>query len=171
MRVLGVDPGTICLGYGVLDDNNGETAAVHYGVITAPKRYSLGERLSFIYRMLEEIVSHYQPGAVAIEQPFVARNVRSAIAIGQAQAIAILSAANAGIPVYEYTPARIKQSVSNYGAGSKEQIQEMVRLLLRLPETPQPTDAADALAVALCHLSDVRLGNLMAGQTRKGSKR
>lgn len=167
MRVLGVDPGTVNLGYGILDDYDGVTTAVKYGVITAPKRSPIAERLSFLYWGLEEIVSFHRPDVLAVEQPFVALNARTAIAIGQAQAIAILSAANCGIPVYEYAPARIKQNVSNYGAGSKEQVQEMVKLLLRLPEAPHPADAADALAVALCHLNEVRLGNLLAKQNGK----
>ncbi len=117
-----------------------------------------------MYNQLLEIVSRYQPDAVAVEQPFVAKNVKSALAIGRAQAVAILAAANKGIPTYEYTPARIKQSVANYGASSKEQIQEMVRLQLGLSQIPQPSDAADALAVALCHLSEIHLSNLLAKQ-------
>jgi crossover junction endodeoxyribonuclease RuvC len=101
---------------------------------------------------------------VAVEQPFVAKNVRSTLAIGKAQAVAILAAANRGIPSYEYTPAQVKQSVANYGAGSKEQVQEMVKLLLGLSQVPQPSDAADALAVAICHLRETYLSNLLAEQ-------
>jgi crossover junction endodeoxyribonuclease RuvC len=104
------------------------------------------------------------PDAIAVEEPFVAKNVKSALAIGRAQAVAILVAANQSIPCFEYTPAQVKQRVSNYGAGSKEQIQEMVRLQLGLEETPQPSDAADALAVALCHIGEIRLNNLLARQ-------
>ena len=99
-----------------------------------------------------------------IEQPFVARNVKSALAVGKAQAVAILAAANRGISTYEYTPTQVKQRVANYGASSKEQIQEMVKLQLGLSQTPQPSDAADALAVAICHLHETHLSNLLAEQ-------
>ncbi|MBI3930938.1 MAG: crossover junction endodeoxyribonuclease RuvC [Chloroflexi bacterium] len=162
MRILGIDPGTITMGYGAIETADGDIALINYGALTAPARSSIGERLSYLYRQLLEIVSRYQPDAVAIEQPFLAKNVKSALAIGRAQAIAILAATNQGIPTYEYTPAQIKQRVTNYGASSKEQIQEMVRLQLGLSQLPQPSDAADALAVALCHLSEIHLSNLLA---------
>ena len=165
MRILGIDPGTIAMGYGAIESKDDEVALVDYGALTAPARSSIGERLSYLYNQLLEIVSRYQPDAVAIEQPFMAKNVKSALAIGQAQAIAILAATNKGIPTYEYTPTQIKQRVANYGASSKEQIQEMVRLQLGLSQIPQPNDAADALAVALCHLSEIHLSNLLAQQT------
>ncbi|MCK4387133.1 MAG: crossover junction endodeoxyribonuclease RuvC, partial [Dehalococcoidia bacterium] len=116
------------------------------------------------YGRLLEIILRYQPEVVAVEQPFVAKNVRSALAIGRAQAVAILAAANSKIPSYEYTPTQIKRMVANYGASSKEQVQEMVKLQLGLPEIPQPSDAADALAVAICHLREIHLSNLLAEQ-------
>jgi crossover junction endodeoxyribonuclease RuvC len=111
-----------------------------------------------------DIIRRHRPEAVAVEQPFVSKNVRSAMAIGRAQAIALLAAAGEGIPAYEYTPAEVKQRVADYGASSKEQIQEMVRLQLGLAEVPQPNDAADALAVAICHLREVHVSNLLASQ-------
>jgi crossover junction endodeoxyribonuclease RuvC len=120
--------------------------------------------LSYLYNHLLEITSRYQPDAVAVEQPFVAKNVKSALAIGRAQAVAILAAATKGVPAYEYTPAQVKQRVANYGASSKEQVQELVRLQLGLTQVPEPSDAADALAVALCHLSEMHLSNLLAQQ-------
>jgi len=164
MRVLGIDPGTVTMGYGVIEDSNDEIALVTYGALTRPPRSPIGERLSYFYNELLEVISHCQPEAVAIEQPFVAKNVKSALAIGRAQAVAILAAANRGIPTYEYTPAQVKQRVANYGASSKEQIQEMVRLQLGLSEVPQPSDAADALAIAMCHLREVHLNRLLAEQ-------
>ncbi len=164
MRVLGIDPGTIIMGYGVIESGEDEAALVDCGALTTPLRSPIGERLSFLYNKLLEIISRHQPDAVAVEQPFVAKNVRSALAIGRAQAVAILAAANNGIPTYEYTPTQIKQRVANYGASSKEQIQEMVKLQLGLSQVPQPSDAADALAVALCHLSETHLSNLLAKQ-------
>ena len=164
MRILGIDPGTVAMGYGVLESRDDKTTLIDYGVLTTKARSPIGERLSFMYNKLLEIISKSQPDAVAIEQPFVAKNVKSALAIGKAQAIAILAAANKGIPSYEYTPTQIKQRVANYGASSKEQIQEMVRLQLELAQVPQPNDAADALAVALCHLGEIHLSNLLAKQ-------
>ncbi|MFC2010970.1 crossover junction endodeoxyribonuclease RuvC [Chloroflexota bacterium] len=164
MRILGIDPGTIAMGYGAIESKDDEIALINCGALIAPARSPIGERLSCLYNQLIEIVSRYQPDAVAIEQPFMAKNVKSALAIGQAQAIAMLAATNKGIPTYEYTPTQIKLSVTNYGTSSKEQIQEMVRLQLGLSQIPQPTDAADALAVALCHLSEIHLSNLLTKQ-------
>jgi crossover junction endodeoxyribonuclease RuvC len=167
MRVLGIDPGTITTGYGVVESRNDEIALVECGVLVSRQRSPIGERLSYIYRELLKVIQRHQPDTVAVEQPFVGDNVRSALAIGRAQAIALLAAANKGIPAYEYTPAQIKQMVTNYGASSKEQIQEMVRLQLGLAEAPQPDDAADALAVAICHLRQIHLSNLLAGQKER----
>ncbi len=164
MRVLGIDPGTIVMGYGVIDSKDDEITLVDYGALTCPLRSPIGERLSYLYNKLIEIISRYQPEVVAVEQPFVAKNVKSALAIGKAQAVAILAAANKGIPSHEYTPAQVKQMVTNYGASSKGQIQEMVRLQLGLAQIPEPSDAADALAVAICHLRETHLSNLLAQQ-------
>jgi len=164
MRILGIDPGTVTMGYGVIESRDDEIALVEYGVIDCPERSPIGERLSYLYGELGQIILRCQPDAVAVEQPFVAKNVRSTLAIGKAQAVAILAAANRGTPSYEYTPAQIKQMVTNYGAGSKEQVQEMVRLQLGLSEVPQPSDAADALAVAICHLRETHLSNLLGRQ-------
>jgi crossover junction endodeoxyribonuclease RuvC len=164
MRILGIDPGTVAMGYGVIEDRDDEMTLIDCGALTAPVRSPIGERLSYLYHQLLEIISRFQPDVVAIEQPFIAKNVKSALALGRAQAVAILAAANREIPTYEYTPAQIKQRVANYGASSKEQIQEMVKLQLGLSEVPQPSDAADALAVAICHLSEMHLSNLLAKQ-------
>ena len=164
MRVLGIDPGTVTMGYGVVESRDDEIALIDYGALSSPERSPIGERLSYLYQELLEIIQRHQPDTVAVEQPFVAHNVRSALAIGRAQAIALLAAANKGIPTQEYTPAQVKQMVTNYGASSKEQIQEMVRLQLGLAEVPQPDDAADALAVAICHLREAHLSNLLAKQ-------
>lgn len=153
------------MGYGVLESND-KTTLVDCGVLTPTATSPIGERLSYLYNGLLEIILRTQPDAIAIEQPFVAKNVKTALTIGMAQAIAILAAANQGIPAYEYTPAQIKQRVASYGASSKEQIQEMVRLLLGLSQRPQPSDAADALAVALCHLSEIHLNQVLARQDK-----
>jgi crossover junction endodeoxyribonuclease RuvC len=162
MRILGIDPGTIAMGYGVIEAGDDGITLLNSGALVTRERSPIGERLSFIYRRLLEIIAHYKPDAAAIEQPFVAKNVRSALAVGRAQAIAILAAAEKSIPTFEYTPAQVKQRVTNYGASTKEQVQEMVRLQLNLTEVPRPSDAADALAVALCHLQETHIESLLA---------
>ena len=162
MKILGIDPGTVNMGFGVIEVGKHTTNMVDCGVLEAPPQASsIEERLSHFYGSLLKIIARHQPDAVAIEQPFVAKNVKSALAIGRAQAVAMLAAAGNGIPVYEYAPAEIKQKVADYGASSKEQVQEMVKLQLGLPEVPQPSDAADAIAVALCHLREAELKNLL----------
>lgn len=163
MRVLGIDPGTLTMGYGIIDSEAERMTMVGCGALKSQARSPMGERLRYLYGELQRIIGRFEPDAVAVEQPFVARNVKSALAVGRAQAVAILAAANQGVPVYEYTPAQVKQRVADYGAGSKEQVQEMVRLQLGLSQPPQPHDAADALAVAMCHLQETFLERFLAG--------
>ncbi len=161
MIVLGIDPGTIVMGFGIIECLDNEVALIKYGALNTPSRSPIGERLSFLFGNLQAIITKYQPEVVAVEQPFIAKNVKSAFAIGRAQAIAILAAAEGKLPCFEYTPAEIKQKVANYGASSKEQIQQMVMLQLGLKEIPEPSDAADALAVALCHIQAMQLEKLL----------
>ncbi|MDD5287639.1 MAG: crossover junction endodeoxyribonuclease RuvC [Dehalococcoidales bacterium] len=170
MRVLGIDPGTVVTGYGVVDNTDGDLKMVSCGIVKSSQRLSSAERLSNLYKGLTTVVKRYKPDVVAVEQPFVSNNVSTALAIGRAQAVAMLVAANKDIPVYEYTPAKVKQRVSSYGASSKEQIQQMVKLQLNLPELPQPADAADALAVALCHISEMHLSNLIGEKPKRSKK-
>jgi crossover junction endodeoxyribonuclease RuvC len=162
MRVLGIDPGTLNLGYGVVDEDAGEMVMVEYGVLSQPSRVPVEKRLSSLYKMLVEVVARHQPDEVAIEEPFVADNRRSALAVGRAQAIAILAAANKNLPVFRYLPTQVKQQVTDYGLSGKEQVQEMVKLQLGLAERPEPSDAADALAVAICHLHQKHIEVLLA---------
>ncbi len=161
MKILGIDPGTVVMGYGIIETGDGEPLFLECGVIRPPARSSIGKRLSFLYKNLMKIISASGPDVIAIEEPFVAKNARTALAIGRAQAVAILSAANCDIPSFEYTPARIKQRVATYGASSKEQVQEMVKLQLGLDHVPEPNDAADALAVALCHMGEAHVKELL----------
>jgi crossover junction endodeoxyribonuclease RuvC len=168
MRVLGIDPGTVTMGYGVIDSHNDDLSMIDCGALATSERSPIGERLCYLYRELLCLIQNYQPDMVAVEQPFVASNARSALAIGRAQAIALLAAATQDIPSREYTPTQVKQSVANYGASSKAQVQEMVRLQLNLKEVPQPDDASDALAVAICHLREIHLSEMLA---RQGDKR
>jgi crossover junction endodeoxyribonuclease RuvC len=150
------------MGYGVVENEANNISMVDCGVVKCARRSPIGERLVYIYDMLTKIINRYHPDAAAIEKPFVAENVKTALAIGQAQAVAILVAATNKVPVYEYTPAQIKRQVANYGASSKKQIQEVIRLELGLPRIPEPPDAADALAVAICHLQEVHLNSLLS---------
>jgi len=171
MKVLGIDPGTITTGYGVIEGDADKVTVADWGTISSPRRSPIGERLSYLYQELLKVILHHKPDTVAVEQPFVmSRNVKSALAISKAQAVAILAAAQSGVPVYEYTPAQIKQVVAGYGASSKEQVQEMVKIQLGLDEVPQPSDAADALATAICHLRQIHISNLLARSDNRMKK-
>ena len=157
MRIMGVDPGTLISGYGVIDNLRNEMTLVTYGAIVCKTHSPMGERLLKIYQELRRVMLEYRPAAMAIETPFVGDNVKSALAVGKAQAIALLVAAEQDIPCYEYSPASVKQNVSDFGASNKEQMQKMVKLLLNLDDLPEPYDAADALAVAICHIRESHL--------------
>ena len=152
MRVLGIDPGTLNVGYGVVDEVDGEIVMVSHGVVKLSPKLSLEQRLHTLYHKISEIVTLYTPNITAIEEPFVAGNVKSAFAIGRAQAVAMLVAVNNGLPVFRYLPTEVKQQVTGYGNGSKEQVQEMVKIQLGLSASVQSPDAADALAIAICHI-------------------
>jgi len=162
VRVLGIDPGTLAMGYGLIDENDDQLTMITCGVLRVPADTPISERLHLLYADLVEILRSSKPDEVAVEEPFVSRNVRSALAIGRAQAVAMLAAATAGVPVYTYAPARVKQVVANYGGSDKQQIQQMVSIQLHLSHPPRETDAADALAIALCHLREKHFARLMA---------
>jgi len=166
MRILGIDPGTIKLGYGVVDGDE-EMHMVDCGVINLLSRIPMEERLRSLYDGLSKIIAKHKPSEVAIEEPFVGHNIRSAFAVGRAQAIAILAASKQGLPIYYYSPAKIKQQITDYGQSDKQQVQEMVRIQLRLPQLALPSDAADALAVAICHLQQSRLNQWLTEHTPK----
>ena len=161
MRILGIDPGTVNLGFGVVDGEE-EMRVVDCGVVNVSPRVPMEMRLSALYERLGQIIAEHRPSEVAIEDPFIGNNVRSAFAIGRAQAIAILAAANQGLSVYYYSPATIKQQITGYGQSDKRQIQEMVKIQLGLSELPQPSDVADALAIAICHIQHSRLNRWLS---------
>jgi len=162
--VFGIDPGIAITGYGLVCDDNGHLGLQDFGVVTTPAGEPLPARLASTYGRLAALMALRRPDAVAVEQLFFGRNVRTAIAVGQARGVALLAAAHAGVAVYEYTPLQVKQAVVGYGRADKHQVKEMVRLLMRLDSTPEPDDAADAIAVAVCHLHSARLVDLLAGQ-------
>ncbi|NLE75450.1 MAG: crossover junction endodeoxyribonuclease RuvC [Chloroflexi bacterium] len=152
LRVLGIDPGTARLGYGLVEGDGAHLQVQGCGTLTTEATLSLPQRLAEIYRAVRRLVDESAADVVAVEELFFSRNVRTAFAVGQARGVVLLAAAHAGLPVVEYTPQQVKQAVTGYGAAPKEQVQEMVRVLLNLAEVPRPDDTADALAVAICHL-------------------
>lgn len=162
MKVLGIDPGTALVGYGVVQSDGVELQAAGYGVITTAASQNLPARLEQIYEALLGLVQDATPDAVAVEELFFSRNARTAFMVGQARGVVLLAAAHRGLPVFEYTPLQVKQAVVGYGRASKKQVQEMVRVLLHLADVPRPDDAADALAVAICHLHSARMEALVA---------
>jgi crossover junction endodeoxyribonuclease RuvC len=152
VRVLGIDPGSERTGYGCIESAGGRHRLVVCGAVTAPSRTtSFPDKLLAIHRALRACLVECQPDAVAIENVFFAMNVRSALKLGHARGVAMLAASEANVPVVEYTPAEIKRAVVGYGRAEKPQVQQMVKLLLGLSAVPSPHDAADALAVAICH--------------------
>lgn len=155
--ILGIDPGIAITGYGIIVDNEGEAQARAYGAILTPADEPLPARLARLYKQLCDLIAHHRPTAVAVEELFFARNARTALTVGHARGVVLLAVAQAGLPLYQYKPAEVKLAVTGYGGADKRQIQEMVRLLLGLETVPQPDDAADALALALCHFHSQRL--------------
>lgn len=158
MLVIGIDPGTAITGYGLVRENEDTSlTVVDFGAIVTSAETAPAERLRQLYESLTEILLLHRPEGSAVEKLFFQRNVRTAISVGQARGVALLALAQAGLTVGEYTPLEVKQAVAGYGGADKNQVQQMVRALLDLDEVPQPDDAADALAVAICHLHSSRL--------------
>lgn len=154
MRVCGIDCGTETTGFGVVewDDRAARLISLGAGGICPPKKSALPQRLAFIYAQLVSVFESFRPDLVAVEEVFFSVNAKSAIKLGHVRGVALLAAANAGLPVAEYAPLTIKSTVTGYGLAAKEQVQFMVARLLALPSVPEPADAADALAIAICHI-------------------
>jgi crossover junction endodeoxyribonuclease RuvC len=163
MRVLGIDPGTAITGYGVVEELGSDLRPLTFGVIRTSADQPLPARLQSIYRGVKELAAEWQLTAAAVEELFFSKNVRTAMSVGQARGVTLLALVDAGLSIAEYTPLAIKQAVTGYGSADKAQIQEMVRLLLGLEDVPRPDDAADALAVAICHIHSARLTVLSEG--------
>ncbi|MXY59738.1 MAG: crossover junction endodeoxyribonuclease RuvC [Chloroflexi bacterium] len=166
MRILGVDPGTQTMGYSILDldlDVDGGTRCLAWGTFDGGRSKEIAERLHLLLGELQALAERWSPDQLAIEEPFVAaaRGAKSAVAVGQAQAVALLVAARAGIPIHRYSPATVKSAVANYGAGDKAQVQRSVRILLGLGDEPMAEDASDAIAIALCHAQTFRTAERM----------
>ena len=159
MRVIGIDPGTGILGFGVVDIVNGKSTLVEAGVVRTPPHTPLDERLVEIYESLVEIIATTKPTVMSIEKLFFARNVTTAIGVSHARGVAMLAGKLAGLKIEEYTPMQIKQSLTGYGKADKKQVQEMVRIQLGLKEVPKPDDCADALAAAITYSMFARVGS------------
>lgn len=157
MRVIGIDPGTAMTGWGIVTGEGNELSMVASGVITTAPGTPLPQRLQIIYRELTQLVERWQPDAAAIEELFFSRNAKTALAVGHGRGAAMLALANAGLSVAEYKPLEVKQALTGHGGADKYQMQHMVKLLLDLKDIPRPDDAADALAVAICHIHSARL--------------
>lgn len=149
--ILGLDPGTAFTGFGVIAVVGNRFRAVEYGVVATTSELPPEQRLACIFQDMEILLDKHRPSSTAVESLFFNTNVQTALAVGQARGVALLACARAGCPVFEYTPQQVKQAVVGYGKAGKEQVMEMVRVLLGLPEAPRPDHAADALAVAICH--------------------
>lgn len=161
MLVIGIDPGTATTGYGLVQENaDGSLEAVAYGAIETPAHTPMTERLLILYQKLSELILLHRPRRAAVEKLFFQRNVTTALSVGQARGVALLALAQAGIEVAEYTPMEVKQAVAGYGGADKRQVQQMVAALLTLDEIPHPDDAADALAIAICHAHSARFYEL-----------
>ena len=161
MRVLGLDPGTAITGYAVVTEDGGGLTLNAIGVIRTPANTPLPSRLQTIHAELRAIIEEHKPDAAGVEELFFSRNARTAMSVGHARGVVLLALVNAGLPIGEYTPMQVKQAVTGYGNADKHQVQEMVRMLLNLPEIPRPDDAADAAAVAICYLHRARLDGLL----------
>lgn len=157
MLVLGIDPGTAITGYGLVTGSGSRLEPVAYGVIRTPAKTELANRLLTVHHEIGRIIDDYSPDAVAVEELFFNQNAKTFFAVSQSRGAVILTAALRGLPVFEYTPLQVKQAVVGYGRAEKAQVQEMVKRLLRMSAVVKPDDAADALAVGICHMHSYRL--------------
>lgn len=164
MIILGIDPGTVVTGYGLIETDGTNFRAIDYGCIRPPSNLKLSDRYLVIFNALEELIEKYSPDAMAIETQYVAKNPQSAIKLGMARGIAVVAAKRRGMSVFEYSPSKAKSSVVGNGRASKEQVQGMVKMLLKLTVIPTPEDAADALALAICHGQSIRYRELCSAE-------
>lgn len=167
LRILGIDPGLAIVGFGFVDKVGNKLTPVQYGCIQTEAHTPEEERLLHVYEGMVQLIDKYKPDAVAVEKLFFSRNVTTALPVAQARGVLILAAVQRGLPVSEYTPMMVKQAVVGYGKAEKKQVQEMVKLLLKLTAVPKPDDVADALAVAVCHAHSVSLNSKLNEVLRK----
>ena len=151
MRILGIDPGIATIGFGLVAGERGQAQMITYGAITTPAGVPLSRRLYQISQDMEELIGKLRPDVISIEELFFNNNITTGIAVAHGRGVILCAAEKCGVPVFEYTPSQVKQAVVGYGKAEKRQVMEMTRMLLRLKAVPRPDDAADALALALCH--------------------
>ncbi|MGG1515800.1 crossover junction endodeoxyribonuclease RuvC [Paenibacillus oryzisoli] len=163
MRILGIDPGIAIVGFGFIDKIGSKLVPVQYGSIQTEAHTDPGIRLKDVYDATTQLIEKYKPDALAIEKLFFNRNVTTAFTVGQARGVMVLAGVQAGLPIAEYTPLQVKQSVVGYGKAEKAQVQEMVKILLKLSQVPKPDDVADALAIAICHAHSSSLQDRLNG--------
>lgn len=156
MRILGIDPGTATTGFGLIDWDKGKAKFVSAGVISTPAGQEMPQRLLTIQKELAQLIKEYKPDHFAVELLYFAANVKTAIAVGQARGVVLVTGANAGLAVHEYTPLQVKQAITGYGRAEKKQIQQMVKTMLGLNDIPKPDDAADGLAIAITHAHNLK---------------
>lgn len=151
MRILGIDPGIATIGFGLVEADRGQVHMLHYGAITTPAGLPLGRRLYQIETDMEKLIEQFKPDAIAVEELFFNSNITTGIAVAHGRGVILFAAEKGGVPLFEYTPSQVKQAVVGYGKAEKRQVMDMTRRLLKLRTVPRPDDAADALALALCH--------------------
>lgn len=171
MIILGIDPGIATLGYGVVDkDRNGNCRAIDYGVVLTPKEETLPVRLAILEEGVNRVIDRFSPEEIAMEELFFSKNITTGIAVAHARGVTMLACVKKCGRLYEYTPMQIKQALTGYGRADKKQIQQVVTSLLRLKSVPRPDDAADALAIALCHAFTSRFGALFSVENSTRTK-
>ena len=161
MRILGIDPGLAIVGYGIVDKEGNSYKTIYYDAITTQAHTPIENRIKVIYDEMNLIIEKYKPEVISIEELFFNNNAKTALAVGQARGVVLLSAVEHNIPLYEYTPLQVKQALTGYGRASKMQIQQMMKSMLGLNEIPKPDDVADALAIAICHGNSVRFNSIL----------
>jgi len=162
LRILGIDPGIAIVGFGFIDKNGSKLTPVQYGSIQTQAHTEQSYRLKQVYEAMLELIDTYKPDALGIEKLFFNRNVTTALTVGEARGVILLAAEQRGLPIGEYTPLQVKQAIVGYGKAEKKQVQEMVKLFLKLQAVPKPDDVADALAIAICHAHSSALGDKLA---------
>jgi len=160
MIILGVDPGTATTGYGLIEEKGGKLMLIDYGVIITEAKKTPEQRLEILYDQLSDIIDEYNPDEIAVEELFFSNNAKTAMAVGQARGVILLATQKSGVPMSEYTPNQVKNGICGHGGADKKQVQKMVQMILKLDTPPQPDDAADALAIAICHSSARKYNNL-----------
>ena len=151
MRILGIDPGIAIVGFGLIEAERGQTRLLNYGAITTPAGLPLARRLVQIEQDMDELIAQLKPDAIAVEELFFSNNITTGIAVAHGRGIILCTAEKSGVPLYEYTPMQVKQAVVGYGGADKHQVMEMTRRILKMEKVARPDDAADAIAIALCH--------------------